>query len=176
MPERGSAADQTERLQKRRDLVRSTAALLSSDLPLREIFARFASLLGAVVDVSGLNVAIAGDDCPRFEFVFGDSGESRSSMEVSIPFGGRTVGVLSVSSHTNDAYDDDDVATLENCAIYLGARIRDEEQREASESLKRDATTDALTGLANRRAFDDGLASEWRRCARTRASLALAMI
>jgi len=87
MPEMGSAAERSERLQKRRELVRRTATLLSSDLPLREIFAQFASLLGGVVDVAGLNVAIAGDDRPPFEFVFGDPAESRSSMEVSIPFG-----------------------------------------------------------------------------------------
>ena len=38
------------------------------------------------------------------------------------------------------------------------------------------ATTDALTGIANRRTFDEGLAREWDRCARSRSQLAVLMI
>jgi diguanylate cyclase (GGDEF)-like protein len=101
---------------------------------------------------------------------------SASAIFVPIPFGGRTVGVLSVQSREANAYDEDDVALLESCVIYLGARFHDEELRAASESLKQIATTDALTGLANRRSFDETLLHEWRRCARAGASLALAMI
>jgi diguanylate cyclase (GGDEF)-like protein len=99
-----------------------------------------------------------------------------SAMFVPILFGGRTIGVLSVQSRQSDAYDNDDLAMLERCAIYLGARFHDEEQRAASASLRQIATTDALTGLPNRRSFDDALLNEWRRCARSESSLALAMI
>ena len=99
-----------------------------------------------------------------------------SAMFVPILFGGHTVGVLSVQSRQTDAYDSDDLAMLESCAIYLGARFHDEEQRAASASLRQIATTDALTGLPNRRSFDEGLLNEWRRCARSGSSLALAMI
>jgi len=38
------------------------------------------------------------------------------------------------------------------------------------------AVTDGLTGLANRRRFDEGLAQEWRRAARERHSLSLLII
>jgi diguanylate cyclase (GGDEF)-like protein len=38
------------------------------------------------------------------------------------------------------------------------------------------AQTDALTGIANRRAFDDALAREWKRCARLREPISLMMI
>jgi diguanylate cyclase (GGDEF)-like protein len=38
------------------------------------------------------------------------------------------------------------------------------------------ATTDALTGIANRRTFDEALAREWDRCARSRSQLSLLMI
>jgi diguanylate cyclase (GGDEF)-like protein len=102
--------------------------------------------------------------------------EPASAIFVPIPFGGRVVGVLSVQSRRSDAYDEDDVAMLESCAIYLGARLHDEERRATSESLKQMAATDALTGLANRRSFDETLAREWSRCARARSSFALAMI
>lgn len=38
------------------------------------------------------------------------------------------------------------------------------------------ATTDALTGISNRRSFDAALAREWDRCARSRSNLAVLMI
>ena len=37
-------------------------------------------------------------------------------------------------------------------------------------------STDALTGIANRRRFDDGLDREWRRCSRAGAPVSLLMI
>jgi diguanylate cyclase (GGDEF)-like protein len=37
-------------------------------------------------------------------------------------------------------------------------------------------STDALTGIANRRRFDGAVALEWRRCARARAPVSLLMI
>ena len=59
-----------------------------------------------------------------------------SAIFVPIPFGGRAVGVLSVQSVKPDAYDDEDRSLLETCALYLGARINDERQREANEALR----------------------------------------
>jgi len=46
----------------------------------------------------------------------------------------------------------------------------------ANEQLLRLSTTDGLTGIANRRMFDQTLQSEWQRCARSRTSLSLLMI
>lgn len=46
----------------------------------------------------------------------------------------------------------------------------------ALEELKRLATTDALTGAANRRAFDTALAARWQRAARDGSPLSLLMI
>jgi diguanylate cyclase (GGDEF)-like protein len=47
---------------------------------------------------------------------------------------------------------------------------------EAEEKLEELATTDALTGLKNRRKFDAEIDSEWRRAARLKLPLALLMI
>lgn len=45
-----------------------------------------------------------------------------------------------------------------------------------SDELRRLTATDALTGIANRRAFDEGLQLEWRRAMRSRAPLSLLMV
>ena len=49
-------------------------------------------------------------------------------------------------------------------------------QREAELALKALASSDGLTGLANRRRFDEHLASEWRRAQRDHIPLGLLMI
>lgn len=46
----------------------------------------------------------------------------------------------------------------------------------ANEQLLRLSTTDGLTGIANRRMFDQTLHAEWQRCARSRSDLSLLMI
>ena len=46
----------------------------------------------------------------------------------------------------------------------------------ANKELQRLSTTDGLTGIANRRFFDDLLDREWRRCTRLKKPIALAMI
>ena len=99
-----------------------------------------------------------------------------SAIFVPIAFGGATVGVLSVQSRIRAAYDTDDVALLETCALYLGARIAGARQREQSAEFERLASVDALTGLANRRAFDETVVREWRRCARAGEPIAIALL
>jgi diguanylate cyclase (GGDEF)-like protein len=47
---------------------------------------------------------------------------------------------------------------------------------QAEDKLEELATTDALTGLRNRRKFDAAIEAEWRRAARQKAPLALLMI
>jgi len=42
--------------------------------------------------------------------------------------------------------------------------------------LTRRSSTDALTGLANRRSFDESIAREWQRCRRQHETLALLMV
>ena len=46
----------------------------------------------------------------------------------------------------------------------------------ANRELQRLSTTDGLTGIANRRFFDELLLREWRRCMRMKVSIALVMI
>ncbi len=53
--------------------------------------------------------------------------------------------------------------------------LRTEELKRANEHLSRLSFVDALTGLANRRRFDEALNEEWRRAARSQTDLALVM-
>ena len=50
------------------------------------------------------------------------------------------------------------------------------QQKEAQMALQRLATKDGLTGIANRRCFDEALAAEWHRAQRDQTSLALILI
>ncbi|HET7812800.1 MAG TPA: diguanylate cyclase [Candidatus Baltobacteraceae bacterium] len=61
-------------------------------------------------------------------------------------------------------------------AVQLGARIDASAARPRQPAHADLALTDALTGLANRRAFDESLNREWRRCARSSAPLSLLVI
>ncbi len=85
----------------------------------------------------------------------------------------------------------DDYLTKPIAQVVLHAKIRAmqrlvEMQRQlvsakhkldlANTKLKRISTTDALTGIANRRAFDEFSALEWRRCMRKAKPLSLVML
>jgi len=59
---------------------------------------------------------------------------------------------------------------------YLATFIDRTEQKAQSELLHKLAYMDGLTGVPNRRHFDQTLQSEWRRCRRSRQPLALVMI
>ena len=58
--------------------------------------------------------------------------------------------------------------------IFLAREIR--RRAEAEDKLEELATTDALTGLKNRRKFDQEIDAEWRRALRGRTPLSLLMI
>jgi diguanylate cyclase (GGDEF)-like protein len=199
--ELGSLAQRYERLVQGRDFVRRAATLLSAEASLVELFGRLAALLDGFIDASIVQVAIAGEGEPYLAYDFrdgagappadrrvvpdgtiarvlqmGETLRTQTSIVVPIPFGGHIVGALSVGSTTAHAYDDEEQVLLETFALYLGARLHDERQHEESEALTRLVTTDGLTGLANRRGFDEALSGEWRRCGRSQKTLSLAML
>jgi diguanylate cyclase (GGDEF)-like protein len=77
------------------------------------------------------------------------------------------------------------VESLNDMRIRLSASHRELEQKVAERTHELEAvnhvlaalsTTDGLTGIANRRRFDDALANEWKRALRSRQPLALLML
>ena len=55
--------------------------------------------------------------------------------------------------------------------LFLAREIR--RRADAEDKLEELATTDALTGLRNRRKFDEAIEGEWRRAVRNKAPLSL---
>jgi diguanylate cyclase (GGDEF)-like protein len=100
---------------------------------------------------------------------------------------GRDVGFLFFSSQSARAYTGEHVRLLESISGQLSlaiekSRLYDRlldttrQLEEANAKLEQLASIDGLTGVANRRVFDDRLGVEWRRCGRSRQPLSLLMI
>jgi len=94
------------------------------------------------------------------------------------------VPVIFVTSHSEAAFE---VAGFERGAVdfmakpvrsaLLQARVKTQLRvRRLAEELRRVATIDVLTGVANRRGFDESLEQEWRRAERSGEPLALLMV
>jgi diguanylate cyclase (GGDEF)-like protein len=62
-------------------------------------------------------------------------------------------------------------------AAVVRARVRTQlTVKRQSDALRALTLTDGLTGVANRRAFDENLDAEWRRCARAQVPISLIMV
>ena len=174
-------------------VVRRTAELLSSDAPLLDLFPAFARELGGLFGASAVNLAFgasaatlllyrdgavtAGADLTRVRAAMGgEVAASARAVAVPLRYGSEVIGALGVRADEATAYDDEDVDTLRACALYLSVRVHEEAVREERDRYALLAGTDALTGIANRRSFDERLDQEWRRAARDRSPLAAVMV
>jgi diguanylate cyclase (GGDEF)-like protein len=64
---------------------------------------------------------------------------------------------------------------IENARRYGKIVLAEERLRKANETLYRISTVDALTGIANRRAYNESMAREWKKGLRTQSPLSLIM-
>lgn len=107
-------------------------------------------------------------DWPVNKLVSVGGRETRSTVSaifVPVTFGGTIIGALSVQSLTPGAYDEDDVGMLETCALYLSARMYDEER-----------AAHRRTGLVDRVAFDRAIADVWKLSGRAEKPLSVVLI
>ena len=115
--------------------------------------------------------------------------ESKGPAHFVIPirFQDQVLGALSLEGATPEVFTPANVLAFEAFADQIAGAIRmasvnerlEETTRHlasAIETLHRISAQDGLTGVANRRHFDETLAIEWRRAARSRAPLSLLML
>src|SRR6185312_16145409 len=106
--------------------------------------------------------------------------EVNSEYLVPIRHRGRLHGVLNLESTRADFFTRevravcDAIADQIAGAIHLARVVRELEQ--ANRKLRELSMRDGLTGIANRRCFDQRLAEEWRRHAHARRPLALLLV
>lgn len=108
----------------------------------------------------------------------------RSSLTLPLRSEGVPVGVVFFSSFEKGVYDASHARLLAGIAGHLSmivakSRLYDDlvaaraSLEAANRELERLASADALTGLPNRRAFDEALATEWRRAGRAQSPVTI---
>jgi len=113
-------------------------------------------------DMSGIDVCAAMKQDPHLREVPVIFVTSHDSVEQEVA--GLTIGAV-------------DFISKPPSAPVVAARVRTHLRlKEMSDALRHAATTDALTGLANRRHFDETLAREWARARRTGMPLSLLLV
>jgi diguanylate cyclase (GGDEF)-like protein len=106
---------------------------------------------------------------------------------VPIRYRDRLLGVLNLEADHAEVFSAENQTVFRTIAgqvagaIHMAAMNQELEAaneglREANRRLERLSQLDGLTEIANRRAFDEALALEWRRCCRAETPLSLAMV
>jgi diguanylate cyclase (GGDEF)-like protein len=106
---------------------------------------------------------------------------------VPIRYRDRLLGVLNLEADHAEVFSAENQAVFRTIAAQVAGAIHmaamnqeleaaNEGLREANRRLERLSQLDGLTEIANRRAFDEALALEWRRCGRAETPLSLAMV
>lgn len=104
---------------------------------------------------------------------FGHEDHVRSLVAVPFSTGDQVIGMLSAQSYQVAAYTPDDLELLELLAAHAGIAIQNARLLARMEHM---ANTDGLTGLLNRRAFDQSLEEEIERVKRYGYYLSLLII
>ncbi len=113
------------------------------------------------------------------DYVAGNS-YVRSEYLVPIRHGQRMHGVLNIESNHTDFFDAESCAVFDAVSHLIAGAIHfarmAEELKLANRKLERISMSDGLTGIANRRCFDERLQAEWTRLGACQESLALLLI
>jgi diguanylate cyclase (GGDEF)-like protein len=103
-----------------------------------------------------------------------------AELTIPIRFHGEILGVLNLESASPDVFTPANVLAFEAFADQMAGAIRlaglTRDLEEANRRLERLSMMDGLTGIANRRRFDETLELEWRRATRSATPLALLMV
>jgi diguanylate cyclase (GGDEF)-like protein len=89
------------------------------------------------------------DVCPRLR---ARPGGPKPALCVPLSVMGRTIGVLHATTTSERPFAEHEIVSLESIASHVGSRLR---MLQMVDELQRQATTDALTSLPNRRSFEE---------------------
>jgi len=188
---------------ERAHLVRGVAEVLSSDAPVAALWPLCCPLLAALAGSERVTIALREPAGDRIAYAYASDGDGgayggparsgtlagdvlaggetivrgdgeKLAIGIPIHFGRTLFGAMCFDMVAS--YVADDVTLLESCALYAGARLYHESSVQSSERYARLAFTDGLTGIANRRLFDETFAREWARGVRERTSIAILML
>lgn len=105
--------------------------------------------------------------------------DTNISCEYAVPlrFQGRVLGAFNVESEDRAVLEPENLVLFRTIAEQVVGRIElalvNQKLQVANRELAALALRDALTGVANRRQFDEALEAEWRRARRAHAAVAL---
>jgi diguanylate cyclase (GGDEF)-like protein len=133
---------------------------------------RDSSLSGRALDLDQVLHCSDTEVDPRMDRAASRRVNARSMIAVPLRHDGDAVGVLKVYSSTPNAFGPEEVETLQLLAESISAQMAHASLFELKEKESR---TDALTGLLNRRAYEERLAIEAARSARYGHPLGLAI-
>jgi len=103
--------------------------------------------------------------------------QTKSFISLPLKLDRGAIGVLNIADKiSGEAFTEEDGQLLNAIATYAVVAIERSEFYRRSEELKKISITDALTGLLNRRYFQERLAEEVERSKRHRLSLSLIMM
>lgn len=185
------------------EVIRDIAEMLSAGSPLAQLWPRCCSLIASLMANDRVTVAVREPGSDRIAYVFAAgsgrepadgtvsagsmshevlasgetvvrSGHAGFSVGVPMAFGRTLFGAICLDGVA--ACDPERVALLESCALYLGAHLHHENAMASSERFAQLAFTDGLTGIANRRRFDEAYGREWSRAIREGAPVSLLMV
>ncbi|MBN2827646.1 MAG: GGDEF domain-containing protein, partial [Tissierellales bacterium] len=93
---------------------------------------------------------------------------------------GRTIGVITVQSKTENVYNEKDLATLGTLSSYLSIAISNAKNAEDMQSLNRALSLlskkDGLTGIFNKRYFNEVISQSWSYAMRSQEPLSVLMV
>ncbi|MBP9145552.1 MAG: diguanylate cyclase [Thermoanaerobaculia bacterium] len=107
--------------------------------------------------------------------------DEKITCEYAVPlrFQGRVLGAFNIEGEDRAVMNEENLALFRTIAEQIVGRIElalvNQKLQEANRELEALARRDALTGVANRRQFDEALEAEWRRARRARSPIALAI-
>ncbi|MDC4205404.1 MAG: sensor domain-containing diguanylate cyclase [Candidatus Manganitrophus sp.] len=100
-----------------------------------------------------------------------------SFVSVPLKLRNRTLGVINLADKiTGEVFSEEDLQLLQAIGSYISIAIERSELYEKTEELKRISITDALTGLLNRRYFQERLTEEIERSRRHRIPVSLIIV